>query len=85
MRSGLGVNTEKTKYMVMSLDQHAGQNHVIKIGNKSFENVEQFIYLGTAITNQMTFYEEIKSRLKSGNACSADFFCPPVYYQKYKD
>jgi hypothetical protein len=28
---GLEVNAEKTKYMVMSRDQHAGQNHNIKI------------------------------------------------------
>ena len=37
-------NAKKTKYMVMSQDQHAGQNHNIKIGNKSFERVEKFEY-----------------------------------------
>jgi len=31
--------------------------------------VEQFTYLGTALTNQNSIQEEIKSRLKSGNAC----------------
>jgi hypothetical protein len=37
----------------------------------SFEAVEQFkyLYLGTTLTNQNSIYEEIKSRLKSGNAC----------------
>jgi hypothetical protein len=39
---GLEVNTEKTKYMLLSHHQNAGQNHDIKIGNKCFENVEQF-------------------------------------------
>jgi hypothetical protein len=39
---GLEVNAKKTKYMVMSHDQHAGQNHNVKTGNKSFERVEQF-------------------------------------------
>ena len=34
------VNAEKTKYMVMSRDQNAGQNGNIQIGNKSFETVE---------------------------------------------
>jgi hypothetical protein len=34
---GLEVNAEKTKCTVMSRDQHAGQNHDIKIGNKSFD------------------------------------------------
>jgi hypothetical protein len=36
---GLEVNVEKTKYMVMSRDQNAGQNGYIQIGNKSFETV----------------------------------------------
>jgi len=31
--------------------------------------VEEFKYLGTTITNQNSIQEEIKSRLKSGNAC----------------
>jgi len=33
------------------------------------ERVEQFKYLGTTLTNQNSMQEEIKSRLKSGNAC----------------
>jgi hypothetical protein len=37
---GLEVNTEKTKYMVMSHHQNVGQNHNLLIGNKSFENVQ---------------------------------------------
>jgi hypothetical protein len=65
----LEVNAEKSQYMVMSRDQNAGQNSNIQIGNKSFETVEQFKYLGTTLTNQSSIYEEIKSRLKSGNAC----------------
>jgi sorting nexin-29 len=66
---GLEVNAKKTKYMVMSQDQNAGQNHNMKVDNKSFERVEQFQYLGTTLTNQNSIQEEIKSRLKSGNAC----------------
>jgi len=31
--------------------------------------VEEFIYLGTTLTNQNSIQEEIKSRLKLGNAC----------------
>jgi hypothetical protein len=53
--------------MVMSRNQNAGQNHNIKIDNKSFERVEQFKYLGTALTNRNSIQEEIKIRLKSGN------------------
>jgi hypothetical protein len=53
----------------MSQEHNAGQNHNIKIGNKSLEMVEQFKYLGTTLTGQYSIHEEIKSRLKSGNAC----------------
>jgi sorting nexin-29 len=66
---GLEVNVEKTKYMLVSRDQNAGQNREIKIGNKSFENVSQFKYLGMTVTNQNLIQEEIKQRLNSGNAC----------------
>jgi hypothetical protein len=45
-RIGLGVSAEKTKYIVMSQDENAGQNHNIKTDNKSFERVEHFKYLG---------------------------------------
>jgi len=41
----------------------------MKIDNSSFERAEEFKYLGTNLTNQNSVQEEIKSRLKSGNAC----------------
>jgi len=53
----------------MSRDQNAGRSHRIKTDNISFENVEEFKYVGTTITNQNSIQEEIKSRLKSENAC----------------
>jgi hypothetical protein len=43
-------------------------NHDIKTGNRCFENVEQFKYLGTTITNQNLIQEETKRRLNWGNA-----------------
>jgi len=39
--TGLEVNADKTKYMVMSLDQNAGRSHNIKTDNSSFERVEE--------------------------------------------
>ena len=41
----------------------------IRVGNKSFETMEQFTYLGTTLMSQNCIQEKIKSRLKSGNAC----------------
>jgi hypothetical protein len=66
---GLEVNVEKTKYMLVSRDQNAGQNRQIKIRNRSFEKISQFKYLGTTVTNQNLIQEEIKRRLNSVNAC----------------
>jgi hypothetical protein len=45
------VSVRKTKCMLVSCDQNAGQNWDIKIGSRSFENVSQFKYLGTTVTS----------------------------------
>ena len=66
---GLEVNADKTKYMIMSRDQDAGRSHSMKNDNSSIERVEEFKYLGTMFTNKNSIQEEIKSRLKLGNAC----------------
>jgi len=64
---GIGpeVNADKTKYVVMSRDQKAGRRHNVKINNSSFERME---HLGTTLMNENSIQEEIKGRLKSGNA-----------------
>jgi hypothetical protein len=54
------VNAEKSKNVLMSRDQNAGQNGNIQIGNKLFETVQWFKYLGTTLTNQNSIYEKIK-------------------------
>jgi len=53
----------------MSRDKNAGQNNSMKTDNSSFERVEEFKYFGTTLTNENFIQEEIKSKLKSGNAC----------------
>jgi hypothetical protein len=63
----LEVNADKTKYMIMSRDQHAGQNCILNIGNKSFDRLVHFRYLGTNVSYQNSSHAEIKSRLNSGN------------------
>ena len=67
--TGLEVNADKPKHMVVSRDQIAGWSHNIKADNSSFERVEEFKYLGTTSTTQNSIQEEIKSKLKSENAC----------------
>jgi len=66
---GLEVNADKTKCMVMSRDQNAGRIYNVRNDNSTFDRVEEFKYLGTTLKNQNSVAEEIKSRLKSGNAC----------------
>ena len=55
--------------MVMSRDQNAGLIQSVRIDNSTLERVEGFKYLGTTLTNQNSIAEEIKRRLRSGNAC----------------
>ena len=55
--------------MITSQDQNAGRSYSMKIDNSSIERVEEFKYFGTMLTNKNSIQEEIKSRLKLGNAC----------------
>ena len=66
---GLQVNAHKTKYMTVSRDQNAGRIYSMKMDNSPIKRVEEFKYLGTTLTNQNSIQEEIKCRLKLGDAC----------------
>jgi len=67
--SGILQVTYSSNLGVMSRDQNAGRIHSVRIDNSTFERVDEFKYLGTTLTNQNSIREEIKNRLKSGNAC----------------
>jgi hypothetical protein len=54
----------------MSRNRNAGKNNKIYIPNRPFENVAQFKYLGTTVTNQNLINEEIKNRLNLGDVCN---------------
>jgi hypothetical protein len=53
----------------MSRDQNERRSYSMKIDSSSIERVEEFKYLGTTLTYKNSIQEEIKSRLKLGNAC----------------
>jgi hypothetical protein len=55
--------------MVRSRDRNSGRDDSVKIDNSSIERVEEFKCLGTMLTDQNSVQEEIRSRLKLGNAC----------------
>ena len=69
-------------------DRNAGRGHSVKIDNSYIERVEEFKYLGTTITDQNSIQEEIKGRLKLGNALlsfGAESVVFQVAIQKLKD
>jgi hypothetical protein len=80
--TGPEVNADKTKYMIISRDQNTGRSQSTRIDNSSIERVEELKYLGTTLTNQNYIQEEIKSRLKFGNAC---YYSVQFAIQKFKD
>jgi hypothetical protein len=60
----------------------------MQIDNSSIESVEDFKYLGTTLTDQNSVQEEIKSRLKLGNACyhlAQNLLSSRFVIQKLKD
>ena len=63
---GLLVNEKKTKYMVSS-KLRKGRPDPLKIGEKLFERVTDFRYLGSTITEKNDTSYEIKARIAAGN------------------
>jgi hypothetical protein len=53
----------------MSRHHNGGQNHNIRIADRTFENGAKCKYLGTRVINQNLIQEEITRRINSGNAC----------------
>ena len=60
----VGLRSDLFLYCV----KFSGRSYSMKIDSSSIERVEEFKYLGTTLTNKNSIQEEIKSRLKLGNA-----------------
>jgi len=61
--------------------------YIMKTDNSSIERVEEFKYFVTTLTDQNCIQEEIKSRLKLGNACCysvQNVLCYSLVYKKLK-
>jgi hypothetical protein len=90
---GLEKNAEEVKCTIMAREYDVGHYHNIKIGNISFESVEQFKYLGITTRNKNCIHEEIKRRLNPGNAyyhsvqnlLSSGLLSACVYSSKYTE
>jgi hypothetical protein len=59
--TGLEVNADKNKCIIMSRDRNAGRNDNTKTDSKFPEGVEQFKHWGKILWNQNSIQEEIKS------------------------
>jgi hypothetical protein len=59
--------------MLVPHDQNAGQNWDIKIGNRSFENVSQFKYLGTTVQNKQTPWPLVRKRTIPTDSNNSEF------------
>ena len=60
------INENKTKYMVTSTYEHKRKDGDLRIGNKTFEAVQSFQYLGNIIGNTNNNNKCIKERIMMG-------------------
>jgi len=61
------INEKKTKYMVTSTYEHRRNAGDLRIGNKIFESVQSFQYLGNIISNTNINNKCIKERIMMSN------------------
>jgi hypothetical protein len=81
----LEVNSRNTNSKLISPHQNEGQNHYIKISERTFESVAQFKHLGMTVTNQKMIQVELQKRLDSSNTCYQSFLNLSFSYLLYKN
>lgn len=67
LEMGLKVNVEKTKYMAFSTEEERRLPTNLTLGQKSFEGVSQFKYLGNIVESDGKVTGTIKNRIHAGN------------------
>jgi len=65
------VNERKTKYMTISTRLKGRQIQNLKVGDKIFEGVSNFRYLGNVIDKEGRISECVKDRIQAGNKAYA--------------
>jgi hypothetical protein len=68
---GLKINEQKTKYMIAARNDRTirdvGQS--VAVGDKHFEVVKEFVYLGSLMTPTNDVSLEIQRRIQTANRC----------------
>jgi len=64
-RMNLTINEEKTKYLIMT--RRSVDKTALKVGPYSFEQVDEFKYLGVNINTKNNMHKEIQLRINSAN------------------
>jgi hypothetical protein len=64
---GMEINGNKTKYIVTSTYEYRRNVGDLRIGNKTFEAVQSFQYLGNIIGKKKKNNKCIKERIMMGN------------------
>jgi hypothetical protein len=68
---GLIVHEKKTKYMIVSATQKGQQTQNWKVGDKVFESMSSFKYLGNVINKDGRISECVKHRIQVGTRAYA--------------
>ena len=64
---GLTINEEETKFIQVTSKPIMISELIV--GEQKFEEVQQFIYLGTIVTNDNNLNKEIRYRISLANNC----------------
>ena len=72
-RVGLVINEAKTKYMVTGSSHNSGVGNMVRFqtddGYYEFEQVQEFVYLGSLVTSNNDISLDIKRRIVAANRC----------------